>query len=325
VSALPVMERAPMMREHLREEAQAVKDKSYRRSPVGEEVGRFLRARRWEGLAANSLSAYETVLARFAYRHADFEALSEFCSPLGTEYVREFLETEWGSAASATKAQRTAIVHSFFKWAAGERRIPYDPTTPIRAPKAHNRERLAYRRETRLQLVRGQDGLRDQCALQLLARLALRKNELRVLQVRDIDLTRNLVVVHGKGGRVDVLPLALPDLREDLYLHVTGEARRPEEYLLYPRSHRHRPMNPSSVHRWFKRCLQRADLPATIELHEMRHSAADELWRVTGNIVLAQKLLRHESVGTTQTYLHPTHEDLAEGLALVAAAWKDAE
>ena len=44
------------------------------------------------------------------------------------------------------------------------------------------------------------------------------------------------------------------------------------------------------------------------------HSAADNLWRQTGNLMLAQQLLRHESVATTQAYLHPTRDDLAAAL-----------
>ena len=59
-------------------------------------------------------------------------------------------------------------------------------------------------------------------------------------------------------------------------------------------------MDPASVHRWFKQCLERAGLPSTIKLHELRHSAADNLWRETGNLMLAQQLLRHASVATTQ-------------------------
>jgi site-specific recombinase XerD len=50
-------------------------------------------------------------------------------------------------------------------------------------------------------------------------------------------------------------------------------------------------------------------------MHELRHSAADNLWRATGDLMLAQQLLRHESVATTQAYLHPTRDDLADALA----------
>jgi site-specific recombinase XerD len=72
--------------------------------------------------------------------------------------------------------------------------------------------------------------------------------------------------------------------------------------------------DPASVHRWFKACLKRAGLPATVQIHELRHSAADTLWRDTGDLVLAQQLLRHESPATTATYLHPSRDDLAQAL-----------
>ena len=74
-------------------------------------------------------------------------------------------------------------------------------------------------------------------------------------------------------------------------------------------------MDPASLHRWFKACLERAGLPATMKTHELRHSAADNLWRRTGNLLLAQQLLRQESVATTQTYLHPNLDDLSAALA----------
>ena len=64
----------------------------------------------------------------------------------------------------------------------------------------------------------------------------------------------------------------------------------------------------------FKTCLRRAGLPDTIKVHELRHSAADNLWRKTGNLTMAQQLLRCESPATTAAYLHPTREDLEAAL-----------
>jgi integrase len=160
---------------------------------------------------------------------------------------------------------------------------------------------------------RAQPTLRDQIAIQLLGRLALRKNELRLLKIRDFDLGRGTFTVHGKGGKVVVMPIAFEDLKTDLELHLID--REPDEYLIYPCSHTTRPMDPASLHRWFKRCLDRAGMPTTIKIHELRHSAADALWRDSGNLMLAQQLLRHESVATTQAYLHPTRDDLEAALA----------
>jgi site-specific recombinase XerD len=76
-------------------------------------------------------------------------------------------------------------------------------------------------------------------------------------------------------------------------------------------------MNPASVHRWFKRALERAGLSTEWQLHDLRRAAADALYRATSDIVLAQQLLRHADVRTTRGYLHPDLERLADGMRLV--------
>lgn len=306
----------------LREAGQRVKDKSYQRSGVGRDVGRFLRARRWSGTPENTLNSYETTLARLAIEHDDFDGIDDFCTPVGTEYLREFLDRNWQDSAPATRGNRVAAVHMLFRWALEEGIIDFDPSAPIKAPRRRQlKERTAYPQDVLYRVVRAQESLRDQCALQLLGRMGLRKNELRVMKIGDIDLIRNLITVHGKGGTVAVLPLALKTLRDDLYLHIQGDERHRDEYLIYPRSHRRRPMDPASLHRWFKRCLEDAGLPTTMTLHELRHTAADHLFRETGNIVQAQMLLRHSHVSTTQAYIHPTRRDLADALEAIDEQW----
>jgi site-specific recombinase XerD len=287
----------------------AMKDKSYRATPVGGEVGRFLRSMRWADRSQNSLDTYEIVLARLALDFAHFPTLDEFT----TDALRDFLDQHWGEASPATRRNRLAIVKSFFRYCVEERGLEASPAERIKPPKKANVERQAYAPNVIEQLRQAQPTLRDQIAVQLLGRLALRKNELRLLRLSDFDLAKGTFLVHGKGSKVAVMPLAFADLKRDLELYAVG--RDPGEYLLYPKLDPLRPMTPPSVHRWLKRCLQRAGLPATVKTHELRHSAADNLWRETGNLLLAQQLLRHESVATTQEYLHPTRDDLADALA----------
>ena len=157
-----------------------------------------------------------------------------------------------------------------------------------------------------------QPTLREQIAVRLLGRLALRKNELRLLKVGDFDLAQGTFLVHGKGGKVAVMSIAFEDLKDDLHLELL--TRKPDEYLLHPKWSRTRPFDPSALHLHVKKWLERAGLPPTVKMHELRHSAADNLWRETGNLLLAQQLLRHESVATTQGYLHPSRDDLAQAL-----------
>ena len=49
-------------------------------------------------------------------------------------------------------------------------------------------------------------------------------------------------------------------------------------------------MSSAGLHNWFKDCLRRAGLPSTIKMHELRHSAPDNLWRESGNLTMAQRL-----------------------------------
>jgi site-specific recombinase XerD len=82
-------------------------------------------------------------------------------------------------------------------------------------------------------------------------------------------------------------------------------------------------MTSYGIHLWFKRALKTAGLPETIKMHELRHSAADNLWRETGNIVHAKQLLRHRSVGTTEAYLHPSMDDLTAAMRTMGDARND--
>jgi integrase/recombinase XerC len=257
----------------------------------------------------NTLDTYEIVLARLAYDHAHFESLAEFT----TEVLRDFLDEHWGEAAPATRRNRLAIVKSFLRWAVEERGLGESPAERIKPPKKADVERQAYAPDVLETLRLAQPTLRDQICVQLWSRLGLRKDELRILRVRDFDLANGTLVVHGKGGKVVVMPVGFSDLKADLEVHLVG--RDPDEYLLYPKKDPMRPMSLSAVHRWFKKALAKAGLPATIKIHELRHSAADNLLRETGNLLLAQQLLRHSSVATTQQYLHPTRDDLSDALA----------
>jgi site-specific recombinase XerD len=296
-----------------------MKDKAYRASFVGGEVGRFMRSMRWADRTQNSLDTYEIVLSRLSTDFADVESLDE----IGTDMLRDFLDSHWGECSPATRRNRLAVVRSFFKWAVDEGRMRTNPASPIRAPKRQDVERSAYPRDTIEHLIAAQPSLRDQCALRLLGTLGLRKNEVRLCQVKHVDLSANTITVFGKGGRVAVMPLAFKELRDALYLHIVGDERQPEEYLVYPKGDRDRPMDPASLHRWLKACLKRAGLPDSIKTHELRHSSADNMWRVTGDIVKAQMLLRHRSPATTAAYLHPRREDLADAMRAVDSDWAE--
>jgi integrase/recombinase XerC len=287
----------------------ATVDKSYRRYPLGEDVGRFLRAKRVEGAKPNTIATYEYALRLLVLDHRDL-ALADFGSGEGTDLLYDFLAKWWGESAQATLAARAAALKSFFGWAEDTDRIEKNPARRLKTPKISKRAaRRAHELAQIRQIASAQETIADECFLLLMGRLGLRKMEAAGLRARDVDLKHDLVyVAESKSGDPAEVPIVYEDVRLALDLWLR-EGRHPDECLLAPRGHPRRRPNPATVHRRFKRCLERAgaeDFP----MHELRHSAGDYIWRESGDLLAANELLRHSSVATTQAYLHPTHEDL---------------
>ncbi len=48
--------------------------------------------------------------------------------------------------------------------------------------------------------------------------------------------------------------------------------------------------------------------------HRLRHSAVNNVYRATKDMLLTQRFARHSSLLVTAIYLHPTDEDLARSV-----------
>lgn len=128
----------------------------------------------------------------------------------------------------------------------------------------------------------------------------------------DVDLEHGEIRVRGKGGTLVDVPIVYDDLQRDLAQLALECSANADHYLLYPervgnlpgaatrglvRAFPERPMQPSTVHRWWARCLTRAS--PHFPMHELRHSAVTEFIRATGDVAAAQRFARHASVATT--------------------------
>jgi len=166
----------------------------------------------------NTLSAYEHVLGLFAVEHADL-TLADLEPPQGGGVVRAFLDRHWSKSSAATRRQRLAIVRSFLTWLVGEGLLPADPAVNIRAPKQKRRERQSLFFDEVEALIASQPTVRDQVALSLLHLPGAQQGRATPLAGSDIDLEERIVLVHGKGGHEDTLPLAFERLHDALRLY----------------------------------------------------------------------------------------------------------
>jgi integrase/recombinase XerC len=297
---------------------EAMADGRWNETTLGKYVADYLDSLEYAEASRNTLAAYEHVLGLFAIEHADL-TLAELEPPQGGVVVRAFLDRHWRTKAAATRRQRLAILRSFLTWLVGEGLLRANPATNVRGPKERHEERQAHPPKEVRALIYAQPEPRDRVCLMLLGWLGLRKDELRVLQAGDVDLVAGRIVVHGKGGQIAAVPIGYKTLHEALYALLAD--REPQTYVLHPQGHPERPMDPATVHRWFRECLKRARLEP-FPMHELRHSAAQALYDETGDPVLAQMLLRHSDIKTTRGYLHPPLERLEAALGTLEESWE---
>lgn len=309
-----------------RVQREAMKDKSYRSTPIGLEVGRYYRWKKNEwGATAETMRDYEAILGKLALDHADLE-VSSFEPPVGTELLREFIDNRWGERTARTRAKVISVLPHFFGWAVREGRLHGNPALPIFRPRRRDVARGTFTEGDVRKLLTSQPRLRDCVALLLLFRLGLRKSELARVQFAHYD-GRNLTVF-GKGGKVRYLPVVDRQLREALERHILERGPMPDEFLLYPEKigpefhkgpgtiweDRRKQLSSTAMHRWWSRCLERAGLPHR-PIHEARYTAITAFLRRSGNLKLAQLLAGHADIGSTANiYAHLDTSDLETAL-----------
>lgn len=130
----------------------------------------------------------------------------------------------------------------------------------------------------------------------------LRLMELVALKVQDIDGKRSVLkVINGKGNKdryVILTPSVLDMLRRYWQVY------RPSSWLFYSSHSKDSPVSSTSVSRALRDAVQKAGIKKRCSIHTLRHAYATH--QLTSGMPLheLQNQLRHNSLKTTQNYLH---------------------
>lgn len=138
----------------------------------------------------------------------------------------------------------------------------------------------------------------------------MRRAELISLKRRDLDLSRKVVKVHGKGDKMREIPLVGTLCQEiSLYLQATdavvdGEVDFETPLLVLENG---KPLYPVFVDRAVKEELGAAEgITGRKSPHVLRHTLATELLDGGTDLNSIKELLGHSSLAATQVYTHNT-------------------
>lgn len=230
--------------------------------------------------------------------------------------VRSYLAHLHERKLARTSLQRAlAAVRTYFRFLAREGVVPSNPARVVPTPKAPKRlpevPTVAQLSEMLEALPPTPQGLRDRVALELLYGCGLRAAELAGLNLDDVDLSRRLVRVLGKGRKERILPFgrqaekalrAYLPVRAQLRAKVTDEE---EPLLVNLRGGR---LSDRSLRRVLERAVRQLSVVHRMHPHTLRHAFATHLLEAGMDLRAIQELLGHASLSTTQRY---THLDLA--------------
>ena len=145
-------------------------------------------------------------------------------------------------------------------------------------------------------------GRRDYAIVLLLARLGLRRCEVAALLLGDIDWRAGEIVVHGKGSRIDRLPLPC-DIGEAIVDYLRdGRPRGAVDRAVFINAHA--PLcgitAPCVTDVVRYACMRAGIVP--VGAHRLRHTVATELLRRGAGLVEIGQMLRHQDQTTTAVY-----------------------
>jgi integrase/recombinase XerD len=222
--------------------------------------------------------------------------------------VRSFVIAESGLRGTGSLKNQVTAVRSLLRFLHLRERIP-DPMDGA-APAAAGWHRPPLTRKIRPADVAAifascdrdtHVGQRDYAILMLLARLGLRAGEAAAARAGDIDWRSGTILVRGKGGRDERLPLpsdagaAIAD-----YCRNARPASASGMLFLHARAP-YGPISSSAVSAVVIRACRRAGLePASA--HQLRHAAATAMRRAGAPLSEISQLLRHQHEGTTSRY-----------------------
>jgi integrase/recombinase XerD len=214
--------------------------------------------------------------------------------------------------APRSQARIISGVKSFFRYLLREGLVDNDPTQLLPAPRMgrHLPEVLTLSEIDRMidciDLSHPQ-GQRNRAIIEVLYGCGLRVSELVELKLSQVFEQEEYIVVVGKGDKQRLVPISQEALTQiNLYLEHTrsNQVTQPgcEDILFLNR--RGNKLTRVMIFYIVKELCELAGIRKTVSPHTLRHSFATHLLEGGANLRAIQQMLGHESIETTEIYVH---------------------
>ena len=285
-------------------------------SKLREYYASFLRLQK--GLSRHTVEAYGFDLDKLLdYAETEGVGIAE----ITYDHLQSFLADLHDLGISTTSQARIVSgIKSFFHFLKLETFIEEDPTFLLQTPRKGRRlpEVLSVEEiDAMIDCVNLEDplGRRNRAMIETLYGCGLRVSELVDMQLSQLFLDEGYILVRGKGDKeriVPVSPLAARLVTEYIATDRGDVAPAPPDRNTLFLNRRGRRLTRQMVFIIIRDLAALAGIRKRISPHTLRHSFATHLLEGGANLRAIQQMLGHESIATTEIYLHLDSSTLRE-------------
>ena len=272
------------------------------------------------GLSVNSINSYSLDVQALVIFHKE----NDSCTPLNCskEDVQRFLYEEAKEVEARSQARRISGLKSFFNFLIFEGYRENSPIDLIESPKLGRKlptvlslseiERLL----DCIDLSHAQ-GHRNRAIIETLYGSGLRVSELVDLKISDLYFDENMMLINGKGDKQRLVPLgAFAKKFIQLYIdnvRILNKISNEDRDTLFL-NRNGKKLSRAMIFTIVRQLGQMVGIEKKISPHTFRHSFATHLLENGADLRTIQTLMGHESITTTEVYMHLDNQHLSQVL-----------
>jgi integrase/recombinase XerD len=271
------------------------------------------------GLSANSVSSYVLDLKKLVnyLNEHDIKSTPIKIKPIT---IQEFIYDAAKILSARSQSRLISALRGFFDYLVFEDYRDSNPLALIESPKIGRKLPDTLSIEEIDTLIATIDlskpqGERNRAIIETLYSCGLRVSELTNLKISDLFFDEGFIKVTGKGNKQRFVPIS-PSTQKYINLYKTEirphipivEAYRDTLFL----NRRGKQLTRAMIFTIVKQLVETAGINKTISPHTFRHSFATHLLENGADLRAIQLMLGHESITTTEIYMHIDKSHLSE-------------
>ncbi|MGA0402405.1 MAG: tyrosine recombinase [Flavobacteriaceae bacterium] len=217
-------------------------------------------------------------------------------------------------------ARLVSSMKGFFSYLTAEKYLEVNPSEQIEAPKLSKKIPVFLTKNEVQEFLSTIDlshpqGSRNLAIFEMLYACGLRVSEILQLRLSDLFLSEGFIRVIGKGQKTRLVPIGTYSIRRlEGYLENRASEYQPqplyEDVLFLNR--RGKSLTRAMIFTLTKQIVEKTKIKKEISPHTFRHCFATHLLENGADLRAIQLMLGHESITTTEIYLHSSVEKLRD-------------